>query len=521
MNRRSVVLLSGFAIPFMWFSCSQQNQTVGSESETGYNEKHRPQFHFSPAKNWMNDPNGMIYFDGEYHLFFQHDKYEKVFDNMSWGHAISEDLIHWKEYGKAIVPDGDSLGLIFSGSAVVDKDNTAGFGKNAFVSIYTNTHPQQQQSIAYSTDKGRTWTKYKNNPVIRNTQDDDIPADFRDPKVMWHEATGKWVMSLAVKDHIEFWSSFNLRDWSKESEFGKTTGSHSGVWECPDLFQLSVDGDTQRKRWVLLVSINPGGPNGGSATQYFVGDFDGRNFVVDENFGRNLGKEGRWVDYGSDNYAGVTWSNVPDRRIAIGWMSNWDYGMTAPTSPWRGAMTIPRTLKLVETGNSYFLASWPVEEFQSIYDSQRKVVSRKQITSSFDLSDLATKNSMYELTLELEGAVENGFILELSNEIDQRVLIGFSPEGRRYFIDRTQSGNADFSKNFPGKHFGPRISKGDTIQLRILVDRSSVEVFADGGLTVMTDLFYPDKPFDRLALRPLKGGIVINEAILTGIKRIW
>ncbi|HEY8934097.1 MAG TPA: glycoside hydrolase family 32 protein [Cyclobacteriaceae bacterium] len=522
MSQKLVVTFLGLAILFM-VSCSPCVLMAQTKSKEWYNEKHRPQFHFSPEKNWMNDPNGLLYFDGEYHLFFQHDSYEKVFTNMSWGHAISNDLIHWKEYPKAIIPDGDGFGLIFSGSAVVDKNNTAGFGNNAFVAFYTGTELQQQQCIAYSTDKGRNWIKYKNNPVIRNEKDDSTPADFRDPKVMWHEETKKWIMSLAVKDHVEFWSSHNLLEWKKESEFGQAVGGHSGVWECPDLFELPVEGEGngKSKRWVLLVNINPGGPNGGSATQYFVGDFDGKHFVMDEKFEHHLSAEGQWVDYGTDNYAGVTWFNVPDRKITIGWMNNWNYGMKAQTYPWRGAMTIPRTLKLVQTDKGHRIVSWPVAELESIYTTQQKVFNNKKVSSSFELTNAATKTSTYEVTLELEGADQNGFILEISNDLDQKVLIGFSPEEKRFFIDRTQSGRSDFSSDFPGKHYAPRLSNSAVIQLRMLVDHSSVEVFADGGLTVMTDLFYPDKVFSKLSLKSWKGETVIKKATLKGIKKIW
>ena len=520
MNRRLTGALAFFMISCMSVSCNQGISSSQTESNKLFAEKHRPQFHFSPESNWMNDPNGMLYFEGEYHLFYQHDRYEDVFTNMSWGHAISKDLIHWKEFPKALVPDGDSLGLIFSGSAVVDKHNTAGFGENAFVAIYTGTHPRQQQCIAYSTDKGRTWTKYKDNPVIRNEVDDNIPNDFRDPKVVWHEPTGKWIMSLAVKDHVEFWSSANLRQWSKESEFGKTFGSHSGVWECPDLFELPIEG-TVDKRWVLLVSINPGGPNGGSATQYFVGNFDGKRFVVDEEFNRRLAPESRWVDYGTDNYAGVTWSNVQDRKITIGWMNNWDYAMKAPTYPWRGAMTIPRTFKLVQTEDGLRLASWPVTEVASIGSAQKKMFNNERVVSSFEFNDAVTETSTYELTMALEDAGRNGFILELSNDLSQRILIGFSPEENRFFIDRTESGKGDFSSDFPGRHYAPRLVKSRTIPLRILVDRSSVEVFADEGLTVMTDLFYPEKVLGKLSLRPSTGEIVIKTATLTGVEKVW
>ena len=285
-----------------------------SESEG----KWRQRYHFTPPVSWMNDPNGMVFYDGEYHLFYQHNPLGAEWGNMSWGHAISTDLMHWKQLNVALMPD--HLGDIFSGCAVIDKNNTAGFGKDAMVAIYTSAGKVQSQSIAYSTDKGRTFTKYSANPVITNPG----IADFRDPKVFWHNESNQWIMSLATKQTITFYGSANLKSWTRLSEFGDGIGSHGGVWECPDLVPLDYNGKT---KWVLVVSINPGGPNGGSATQYFIGDFDGKTFRADAL------PYPLWMDYGRDNYAGVTWSNIPEndgRKIFMGWMSNWDYANNVP-----------------------------------------------------------------------------------------------------------------------------------------------------------------------------------------------
>ncbi|WP_172885307.1 glycoside hydrolase family 32 protein [Mucilaginibacter gotjawali] len=331
--------------------------TAQQQKTNLYNEPFRPQLHFSPKAHWMNDPNGMVYFNHTYHLFFQYYPGGTVWGPMHWGHAISKDLVHWQQLPIALYPD--SLGYIFSGSAVVDSNNTSGFGKNGkipLVAIFTHHDPKgeragtdnfQNESIAYSLDEGRTWTKYSGNPVLKNPG----IRDFRDPKVMWYAKDKKWVMTLATKDHITFYSSRDLKTWAKESEFGKEIGAHGGVWECPDLFPLKLNG---KQYWVLVVNLNPGGPNGGSATQYFVGQFDGEQFVpVDDQI--------KWLDYGPDEYAGITWNNTGSRKIFLGWMSNWSYATQVPTASWRSAMTIPRDLKLISIDGNILLTSMPVK----------------------------------------------------------------------------------------------------------------------------------------------------------------
>ncbi|HZH37827.1 MAG TPA: glycoside hydrolase family 32 protein, partial [Flavisolibacter sp.] len=313
---------------------------IAPAETTAYNEPHRPQIHFTPKTAWMNDPNGMVYHNGTYHLFYQHNPDSTVWGPMHWGHATTKNLVHWQHQPVKLFPD--SLGTIFSGSAVVDVNNTSGFGskgKVPLVAIFTHHNPVmekagrndfQYQSLAFSLDEGKTWTKYTGNPVVKNPG----IRDFRDPKVMWHQGSGKWIMTLATLDRVTFYSSSNLKDWLKESEFGKELGAHGGVWECPDLFPLEYNGE---QVWVLLVSINPGGPNGGSATQYFTGRFDGKTFTP-------LQTDTQWIDYGPDNYAGITWSNTGKRKIFLGWMSNWQYAAAVPTQTWRSAMTIPRDL---------------------------------------------------------------------------------------------------------------------------------------------------------------------------------
>ena len=339
-----------------------------------YQEEHRSQFHFSPPEKWMNDPNGMVYYEGEYQLFYQFYPDSTVWGPMHWGHAISNDLVHWDHQPIALYPD--SLGYIFSGSAVIDWENTSGLGdgKPPMIAIFTHHDPEgakndeidfQYQSIAYSNDRGRSWTMYSGNPVIPNPG----IRDFRDPKVIWHEDSQQWVMIFAAYDHVQIWGSPNLLDWSHLSDWGHEYGVHDGVWECPDLFPLEVE-ETGETKWVMLVSLNPGGPNGGSATMYFVGDFDGRSFNLDDSMSDEVSdNQALWLDYGADNYAGVTWSDIPKedgRRIFIGWMSNWNYAQVVPTEKWRSAMTIPRELTLHKGNSGYRLYSVPVEELKKL-----------------------------------------------------------------------------------------------------------------------------------------------------------
>jgi len=331
-----------------------------------YHELYRPGFHFSPRVNWTNDPNGLVRFDGVYHLFFQYYPNDIVWGPMHWGHATSRDLVHWQEQPIALYPD--SLGYIFSGSAVVDSSNSSGFGVSRqipLVAVFTHHDPVgeklhrndfQNQSLAYSLDKGMTWTKYAGNPVLKNPG----LTDFRDPSVSWYAKGKKWVMALATRDRVTFYSSVNLRDWTKESEFGVGVGAHGGVWECPNLFPLTrMEHEHEKTYWVLLVSSNPGGPNFGSATQYFIGQWDGHVF-------KPMDTVTRWIDYGPDDYAGVTYNNTGRRRIFLGWMSNWIYADRLPESSWRGQMTIPRNLFLEDGASGLYVASRPAPELYSL-----------------------------------------------------------------------------------------------------------------------------------------------------------
>jgi len=466
-----------------------------------YDEPHRPKVHFSPKEKWMNDPNGMVYYNGTYHLFYQYYPDSTVWGPMHWGHTMSKDMIHWEHLPIALYPD--SLGYIFSGSAVVDSNNTSGFGKDGIsplVAIFTYHDPKgeregksdfQTQGIAFSLDEGKSWIKYANNPVIKNPG----IKDFRDPKVMWFEKNKKWIMTLATRDRITFYSSENLKEWAKESEFGENVGAHGGVWECPDLFPLEYDSKTI---WVLIVNLNPGGPNKGSATQYFLGDFDGKKFLP-------FSTETKWLDYGPDEYAGVTWSNTDKRKIFLGWMSNWLYANVVPTEKWRNAMTIPRELKIKKADNEIRIASFPVKEIEEI-KSKPVVIKNISFQKAFDFS---TKVDWLSLPcmIDLSMNVVKDFSITLSNKSGEALVIGFDKTQNNYFIDRTMSGKTDFQEEFATRHFAPRFTTNSKMSISLLIDISSVELFADNGLTVMTEVFFPNSPYNQISFQSDKGKI--------------
>ena len=456
----------------------------------------------------------MVYSNGVYHLFFQHFPDRPVWGPMHWGHATSKDLVHWQEQPIALYPD--SLGYIFSGSAVVDKNNTSGFGKNEeppLVAIFTHHDPvgekqkrndYENQSLAYSTDKGKTWIKYAKNPVLKNVG----VTDFRDPKVMWYEPQKKWIMTLATKDRVTFFSSPNLKNWVKESEFGKVLGAHGGVWECPDLFTLNDNG---KQVWVVIVNINPGGPNGGSATQYFLGNFDGKNFTATDT-------KTRWLDYGPDEYAGITWSNTGERKIFLGWMSNWKYCNLVPTTAWRNAMTIPRELKLAHSGSDLLVTSEPVNELNKIR-AENINLNNLKINKTLDLSAKAGKIS-FPCRLDLEFEDINDFSVVLSNSNKEEVTIGFDKNQKQFFIDRTHSGKTDFQKDFAARHVAPRFTDNKLMNMSLIIDVSSVELFADGGKTVMTEIFFPNKPFDQMHMQT-QHSAVIKKLMYSKLNSIW
>jgi fructan beta-fructosidase len=516
------------ALLMAFLACTPGATDEPGSKASGYSEQYRPQFHFSPDSMWMNDPNGMVYYDGEYHLFYQHNPGSNVWGPMHWGHAISTDLIHWEHLPIALYPD--SLGTIFSGSAVMDWNNSSGLGsgqKPPMVAIFTHHNQDladqgsdrfQYQSLAYSLDKGRSWTKYGGNPVLENPG----IRDFRDPKVIWHEEGEKWIMALAAHDRILFYSSPDLIQWTLESEFGENTGAHGGVWECPDLFPLEHEGE---EKWVLLVSINPGGPHGGSATQYFVGEFDGSTFTNE-----NPGTEALWIDHGKDNYAGVTWSDIPEedgRRIFMGWMSNWQYANRVPTARWRNAMTLPRELLLDRDDEGYLLRSVPVRETGMLRE-EVLTLEPGPVSGRSDIGpDIGEGYPLYEIDLvfETEPALLEegdgfGFILEGTGK--EQVGVTFDISTSRIAISRLEdSGETDFSEHFTGLHEAPyEKPEGGEIRFHAFVDLSSIELFVDQGRAVMTELVFPEAGFRRILMYDQEH-VYLKEGHIYRLKSIW
>ena len=470
-----------------------------------YNETYRPLYHFTPQYGWMNDPNGMVYADGTYHLFYQYNPYGARWGNMHWGHAISKDLVNWEYQPTAIAPD--KLGAIFSGSAVIDHDNTAGFGNGAMIAIFTSAGDRQTQSIAYSLDGGKTFTKYEGNPVL---SDANI-IDFRDPKVFWHAPSKQWVMSLATTQTITFYGSKNLKEWTPLSEFGEGLGGHGGVWECPDLFPLTYEGKT---KWVLFVSINPGGPNGGSATQYFIGDFDGKTFTPDAmNYPL-------WLDYGRDNYAGVTWSNVPaadGRRLFIGWMSNWDYANEIPTVNFRSAMTVARTLRLAHNGEHLVVASEPVKELESLRTEPLSLAD-KTTSDTVTFENLLPNNQgAYELTFTVIPNDTDSFSFSIENIKGEALTYLFDIANKTLSVDRTKSSVA-FNANFAETLIKAPLTAKKSYTVRLLVDKASTELFVNNGEVVQTNIIFPSEVYNTLRFKTEKGTLNLNDITVYKLK---
>ena len=470
-----------------------------------YNETYRPLYHFTPQYGWMNDPNGMVYHDGVYHLFFQYNPYGARWGNMHWGHAISKDLVNWQYQPTAIAPD--KLGAVFSGSAVIDHDNTAGFGKGAMIAIFTSAGDRQTQSIAYSLDGGKTFTKYEGNPVL---SDANI-IDFRDPKVFWHAPSKQWVMSLATTQTITFYGSKNLKEWTLLSEFGEGLGGHGGVWECPDLFPLTYEGKT---KWVLFVSINPGGLNGGSATQYFIGDFDGKTFTPDAmNYPL-------WLDYGRDNYAGVTWSNVPaadGRRLFIGWMSNWDYANEIPTVNFRSAMTVARTLRLAHNGEHLVVASEPVKELESLRTETLSLADKTTSDTVTFENFLPNNQGAYELTFTVTPNDTDSFSFSIENTKGEVLTYLFDIAKKTLSVDRTKSSVA-FNTNFAETLIKAPLTAKKSYTVRLLVDKASTELFVNNGEVVQTNTVFPSEVYNTLRFKTEKGTLNLNDITVYKLK---
>ena len=435
-------------------------------------EKYRPSYHHAPERGWMNDPNGLFFKDGVWHLYYQYNPYGSMWGNMHWAHSTSTDLVHWQQQPVALAPD--AWGTMFSGSCVVDHNNTAGFGKDAIISMYTSSRPTpfggdvQAQCIAYSNDGGKTFTKYVGNPVIT-----DEKKDFRDPHVFWNEEAGFWNMILAAGQEMQIYSSANLKDWKYESSFGHEYGNHGGVWECPDLMKMKVRG-TDQEKWMLICNINPGGPFGGSATQYFIGQFDGHKFTCEDE-----PSETKWMDYGKDHYATVTFDNAPEgRRCAIAWMSNWQYANQVPTMQFRSANSIVRDLGLFEYNGETYCSVTPAREMDSIRGQR-----------------ISHPTETCEIVVSLKGDAQ----LTLRNSKDEKVVITYDEAEQTIDFDRRRSGDVSFSDAFPCSVSSP--TYGEVKTLRIFIDRCSIEIFDGDGKFSLTNLVFPSEAYNKIAVK--------------------
>ncbi len=475
------VKLTGIKSSDAVFGAIRTSDETGNERD----ETYRPLVHFSPGFGWTNDPNGMVYVNGEWHLSLQYNPYGTSHGNMHWGLAVSKDLIHWTDKPFIIAPD--ELGSIFSGSAVVDHDNTSGFGKDAVVAIYTSAGQGQRQSIAWSNDGGYTFTKFPGNPVLA----DPAQRDFRDPKV--NRIGDQWVMALACGQVIRFYGSKDLKEWYFLSDFGTGYGSHDGVWECPDLMKFNYGG---QEKWVLFVSINPGGPNGGSITQYFIGQFDGKRFKAD-NLPYPL-----WVDEGVDDYAGVTFADAPDgRRVFMGWMSNWVYTGSTPTNAFRNSMTLPRDLSLKSNGRHTILASVPSPEVYAARKSSRAVEGISAATS-FDIAEIFPSNKgAWEIDFTVVPDASGAFSFRLANNKGEEAVWKFDLKNKKLSLDRSKSGLTDFHQSFAAKPVVVNLNPRREYKCQLFVDKLSTELFINDGDMVFTNCVFPTEVYNRFGIQ--------------------
>jgi len=525
--KNSLYLYLLFLLPIFW-RCSPSPETVTQQADAlaetaSFTEVYRPAYHFSPQKNWMNDPNGLVYFDGEYHLFYQYNPRSIRWGNMSWGHAVSTNLVHWEHLPVALgMEDGI---MIFSGSAVVDKNNTSGLcdspEEGCMVAIYTaHTDSLQNQAIAYSNDRGRSWTKYGGNPVL-----DESMKDFRDPKVFWYEEEKKWVMAIAIpqEQKIRFYTSANLIDWKQMSEFGPA-GFVDGIWECPDLFKLQVP-ETGEEKWVLLVSYNT--PDRGSSMQYFVGKFDGTTFSNDNSNDLIL-----TLDHGRDFYAAVTWNNaLDDQRLLIGWMNNWLYGQDIPTEPWRSAQSLVREVELRAFPEGIRLTQRPVKQVQQIRKQRLhdEAVNLQEGDNYLSLENVQGKQLeiMAEFAYEpidTQAEAENlagEFGVKVFKGQDQETVIGYDVATQQTFVDRTQSGDTTFHESFAERTVALMPVDDGTVKLHIFIDHSVVEVFGNDGYAAMTNRIFPDPSQDAVEIYSVGGKVTLKSLDIWEIESIW
>ncbi len=491
------------------------NFIVADTFSVANREKYRPAFHHTPLYGWMNDPNGMFHKDGLWHLYYQWNPYGSKWQNMTWGHSSSPDLVHWNHHTAAIEPNG--LGTVFSGSCAIDTAGIAGFGKNAVIAMYTSAGASQVQSLAHSTDNGDTFEIYPGNPVIT------LESEARDPNMFWNEETGEWNLLLAhALDHeMLVFTSPDMKEWSLQSSFGKGLGSQDGVWECPDLFKLPVEGSDQEK-WMLICNINPGGPFGGSATQYFIGDFDGKTFTPDKDIQGNVPT--KWMDFGKDHYATVSWSDAPDgRRTAIGWMSNWQYAAEVPTMQFRSANTLPREIGLFRTDDGQiYSSSNPSPETETL--RQRPAVAHKSFNVSAKSRTIQlpmANDGVCEILLDIDPRKASAVNLTLANKNGDKVTMTYDIAKSTFSMDRTESGIVDFSQEFPSVTVAPTFNNGKELHLRFFIDRSSIEIFGNEGKFAMTNLVFPTSPYSSLEISATGGKARIKDCTIYPLKTIY
>jgi fructan beta-fructosidase len=486
-----------------------------------YDQPWREQYHFAPPKNFMNDPNGTVFYKGEYHLFYQYNPQGNTWGHMSWGHAVSRDLVHWQNLPVAL-PEEPGKYMVYSGSAVVDRDNTSGLCNNpdpqdrsCLVAIYTAAFKdRQKQHLAFSNDRGRTWTNYVGNPVA----DLDAP-DFRDPSVFWHEPQHKWVMVAVLADgrRVVILDSSDLRHWTRRSTFGPA-GDTVGQWECPNLIELSIEGTSER-RWVLIINRNPGGPAGGTGVRYLVGKFDGAKFASEVPDVPAL-----WADWGKDFYATNTWNDMPStdgRRVWIGWFSNWQYANSEPTALWRGAQSIPRTLALRRYADGFRLVQRPIRQLENLRRPERlRLVNASVAEGNRRIAETRASGEVYELEAELRPGQASEIGFRLRRGKDAETLVGFDAIHGEVFVDRSRSGDVSFSKEFPGR-YAAELEKRANVRLHIFVDRSSLEVFANDGERVLSDRIYPPPGSDGIELYAKGAGGKIASLTMWDLHSIW
>lgn len=450
-------------------------------------------FHFTPYKNWLNDPNGLVYYQGEYHLFYQHNPNDSVWGPMHWGHAVSKDLINWTHLPIALSPD--ELGTIFSGSIVIDwNDKSKLFnGKEGLVAIFTHhSDNEETQSIAYSLDNGRSFIKYEKNPIIKSNG----AKDFRDPKVFWHYSTKKWVAVLACGDRIKFYSSTNLIDWDYESEFSKFGINIQSALECPDLFELCVGGNEHDKRWVLKVDIGNGAIAGGSGGIYLIGTFNGKCFTTE-----NIAPNPKWIDYCKDFYASQSWHNTQEeqnRVLWIAWMNNWQYANKIPASGFNGIMSMPREIELTRINGEIFLAQKP---FREIINLREKINSKIQTFNNGKSRYTFEKNTnSIEMKFEINLNSETEIDIKFNFAENEFLTLRVEGNNNKIILDRTQAGNTTFSEYFGGKFEASIREIIELLTLHIFIDRNTFELFVNEGIINFTSLILTSESVKSLEI---------------------